>query len=534
MGDVSKTAIKQAGEAYIAKNISIIPVGKDKKPLIEWKNFQTKRATKQDLYLWLACFPEMQLGIVTGKISNLIVVDVDDPKMDLSWLPETVVVKTGSGGFHFYYQYSPGVSNKAGIREKVDIRGDGGYVVAPPSRNLNGEYKVFKNGRTVPFPEGLFLQAPKTHYTQIQTEYEGFSEGRRNDEMTRYIGHLLAKIHPTEWDKIAWKMSLEANRKNTPPLQERELKIIFDSIAGKEKTGNNDRWYKQQEALQTRLIVKNAEDYKDRYTWGTRGLDTTLAIIKRGNFIIVGAKRGSGKTTFTFDLACKNALLGHHVLYVSLEMEEQKIKEDFARKFASITVEEEYDYSVPEYKKMAFDNKIAEINGIDRLYFRGMRRGEAVDWGAIIKIINEFDNLDLIIIDNLDLIEGERNENDLERQKRITRRIMGLTAEKQIPIVLIHHHRKSGKGGGKDYGSDELAGSGKIGDNADVILKITRCGDADSEYPEKYRSVITQQKGRGYQNTSRSVFFVKGSFEDDAPSEEDYYNLPSSNMSLLD
>ena len=517
--------IKKTALEYLKHNISVIPVARDKKPLIKWQEFQTRIALISELDQWIKDYPDMQLGIVTGKISNLIVVDIDDPKIDLTWLPETAIVKTGSGGFHYYYAYTSTFSNKARIKESIDIRADGGYVIAPPSYNLKGQYIVVKKMDCQPFPVHLFTEQKENIYIPTETEYPGYGQGQRNNEMTKYIGHLVAKVHPSEWKNIAWKFAKEANQKNVPPINEFELNTIFQSICQKEKNSVSNRWYKQIDKKDIRLKIKN--DYKSRYTWGTRGLDTSLAIIKRGNFIIVGAKRGSGKTTFTFDMACKNALLAHRVLYISLEMEGDKIKEDFARKYAGWKIAEEYDYEIPEHKQIAFERKIKEINSIEYLFFRGMRRGKSVSWENIVELINEFDDLDLIFIDNLDLIEGEPKENDLERQKRITKNIMGLTAEKQIPIVLIHHHRKN-KVDDKKNDSDELAGSGKIGDNADIILKISKCADPDAPYPEKYKSRIYQQKGRGYPEAIKTVYFIKGSFEDEAPFFEDYDSYSAS------
>jgi hypothetical protein len=511
--------IEQAGIEYLKKNISVIPVSREKKPLIQWAEFQKRRATETEFRQWLRDFPDMQIAAVTGKISGLLVVDIDQVDMDISWLPETATIRSGSGGTHLYYAYTPGFSNKARIKENIDIRGDGGYIILPPSFNLKGQYKTIKAMNCAPFPVHLFTKSEQgaVNYQTIKTEYTGYGQGQRNDEMTRYIGHLLAKIHPSEWETIAWQIAVEANAKNTPPLSEYELKSIFQSISNKEKHNTTERWYKKEEKKKTdkvecNLIVK--KDYLSRYTWGTRGLDTGLAIIKRGNFIIIGASRNSGKTSWSFDFACKNALLGHKVLYISLEMEEIKIKEDFARKYSGITIEEEYDYTVPPTKKEAFQRKMDEISSIKNLFFRGVRRGNGVSWDAVVKIINEFTDLDLIFIDNLDLIEGLPGEQDNDRQKRITKKIMGLTTDKQIPVILIHHHRKKS---GKDYGSDELAGSGKIGDNADIIIKIERNVDPNAPYPDKYESRLYQQKGRGYPQTMKVIYFIKGSFEDVPP-----------------
>lgn len=515
---MSQTAIQQAGLYYIKNKMSIIPVGKNKMPLIAWKEYQTKKVDNEVFLEWCKKFPDMQIGIVTGKISGIVVVDIDKPNVDLGWLPKTAVVKTGSGGFHYYYYWKENVSNKARIKEWIDIRGDGGFVLAPPSFNLKGQYLWIDKKKLAQFPAHLFgaKETPQSYkQSKMKIEYAGFGEGQRNDKMASYIGFVLAKIHPTEWESIAMPLIQSANQKNTPPLCDNELENTYNSIANKEKGNDVARWYKQKES---KLIVK--QDYKSRYTWGTQELDMSFAVIKRGNFIIVGAKRSSGKTTYTFDMACKNAMLGHRVLYISLEMEEKDIINDFARKYACINIREEYYYAIPDYKKFAFNRKVKEIKNIERLYFRGMRRGDNVNWSSVLNLINEFDNLDLIFIDNLDLIESEVGETDIERQKRISKKIMNFTAEKQIPIVLIHHHRKKT---GKDFGSDELSGSGKIADNADVIIKISRNEDTEAVYPEKFETRVNQQKGRGYANAMKKIYFMKGSFEDEPFPIEDYY-----------
>lgn len=510
----------ELAKRYIDFKWSVIPVGKDKRPLIKWAEFQEKRATVDVLSSWMSNYTQMQLGIVTGQISNIIVVDIDDPQMDCSWLPKTLTARTGSGGFHYYYRYTTGYTNKARIKENIDIRADGGYVVVPPSENEKGKYEWIDKSPIAPFPIHLFEKKKQINYQTIKTEYIGYGQGQRNDQMARYTGHILAKIHPSEWETIAYPLIQEANTKNTPPLDDRELRSIFDSIINKEKGNTTERWYKE-EAEKINIEVKN--DYKDRYTWGTNGLDNNLAIIKRGNFIIIGAKRGQGKTSFTFDMACKNALLGHKVLYISLEMEEEKIRQDFARKYSGISVGEEYHYAIPQTKQDAYEKKIGEIKEIQNLYFRGMRRGKTVNWQSVVELINEFKDIDLIFIDNLDLIDDD-SKTDTERQKNITKKIMGFTSEYQIPVILIHHHRKST---GKDFNTDELAGSGKIGDNADIILKIERNNDPEATYPDKYMSRIVQQKSRGYPLTSKIVYFVRGSFEDEAPFIEDNNQIKS-------
>lgn len=526
------SAMFEAGMEYIKNGLSVIPVGMDKKPLIAWKEFQERKATQEEFHNWIRTYKDMQLGVVTGKISNIIVVDIDNPNLDISWLPETTVVKTGSGGKHYYYSYIEGFSNRARIKEFIDIRADGGYVVVPPSKNLNGPYSWEKRVPLAVFPKHLFFKEQEELKISepVDSEYSGFSEGQRNQEMTRYIGHILTKVHPKEWNNIAYPMIELANSRNRPPLPSSELKTIFSSICNRELRDTSNRWYNYPEVKPfkpenspTNLMVK--DNYQLRYTWGTRTLDTNFSIIKRGNFIVLGAKSGSGKTTFAFDMAQKNAVLGHKVLFISLEMDEKEVKDAVARRRAGITVEEEYDYNIPANKQLIFENKIAEINSLTNLYFKGVRRGGGLKWEQILDIIYGYNDLDMIFIDNLDLIEGERGENDWDRQKRVVKKIMGFTSDKRVPIVLIHHYRKIMGKEGKVANVDDLSGSKKICDGADRVLNISRNYDLKAEYPLKYRSLIHLQKGREYDNAMVEVFFIRGTFVDgnDVPSMSDYY-----------
>ncbi|GGD19447.1 bifunctional DNA primase/polymerase [Sinisalibacter lacisalsi] len=101
---------------------------------------------------WWSNYPGANIGIATGPISGLFVVDVDDGPSKTGFvslqtleaehgqLPRDVCVRTGSGGLHIYLMNPQiNVRNSAGkLGENIDIRGDGGYVVAPPSHHVSG------------------------------------------------------------------------------------------------------------------------------------------------------------------------------------------------------------------------------------------------------------------------------------------------------------------------------------------------------------------------------------------------------------
>src|SRR4030065_1045000 len=69
---------------YLKYEYSLIPIDREKKPYIYWKPFQYKRAITEDVFGWYDIFCGVNIGIVTGNISNLAVIDVDD----LNLLPE--------------------------------------------------------------------------------------------------------------------------------------------------------------------------------------------------------------------------------------------------------------------------------------------------------------------------------------------------------------------------------------------------------------------------------------------------------------
>lgn len=126
--------------AYHERGWSVIPV-RGKTPATAWAEYQSRAATKAEIRHWFAAgagdLPN--LAIVTGKLSGLVVVDCDSPE-DATWWenhfpPTSLTVRTGGGGQHFYYRYPDrNVGNRTRVLDRqIDLRGEGGLVVAPPS-----------------------------------------------------------------------------------------------------------------------------------------------------------------------------------------------------------------------------------------------------------------------------------------------------------------------------------------------------------------------------------------------------------------
>lgn len=116
-----------------------------KKPLCPWREFQTRLPQLEEIRAWCRRWPTANVGVVTGAVSGAVVVDVDVAGLDSlrHWeplLPKTWRAQTGGGGAHLYFAH-PGepVPSRTALLPGVDVKGDGGFVVAPPSRHRSGQ-----------------------------------------------------------------------------------------------------------------------------------------------------------------------------------------------------------------------------------------------------------------------------------------------------------------------------------------------------------------------------------------------------------
>ncbi len=248
---MKKTSTFSKAVQLMASGFSIIPVGLNKRPLLPtWKKYQTEAADDEQLSNWWEKHPEANIGIVTGKISGITVIDLDvdekgEVRTPIETFPPTFTVRTGNGGYHLYYKYQQGLTVSANAYPQfpgVDIRNDGGFVVGPYSetsykdektgKKKGGKYEVIKNISPVAFPEKLF--GGKKLKGSVSSKL-GVSKGGRNDTITSFIGQLLqAEQNPERWETEVWPAVQRANKTYAPPLGERELRTSFESICKKE------------------------------------------------------------------------------------------------------------------------------------------------------------------------------------------------------------------------------------------------------------------------------------------------------------
>ena len=202
---------------------------------------------------WFGGLATKNIGITTGIISGIVVLDIDPRhggNESLSALEEkhgalplTLRWQTGGGGQHIIFKHPGGnIRNSVGtLGAGIDVRGDGGYIVAPPSRHNSGNYYTLPEGKSLDtplvLPPAWLLQlmkqggsaGVKSNKPPIkQVVREQVPQGQRNSTIARVSGHLLAKHVDT---RICLDLMLAFNDKYcVPPLDEEEVMRTVASI----------------------------------------------------------------------------------------------------------------------------------------------------------------------------------------------------------------------------------------------------------------------------------------------------------------
>ena len=241
--------VRECALAYAARGWSVIPIeARGKRPLAAWLEFQSRRATPEEIATWYGRWPDANVGIVTGRVSDLLVVDIDARHGGAASLAaiesehgpvaRTVQAATGGGGRHYYFAH-PGVAvpNRVALVPGIDLRGDGGCVVAPPSIHPSGRRYAWVPGsgpdeaRLAPAPEWIWSGATRKGHTQRHWRRlvrEGVAEGERNATIASLAGHLL--WHGVDPEVVTDLLLVWNRARCAPPLEDDEAARVVASI----------------------------------------------------------------------------------------------------------------------------------------------------------------------------------------------------------------------------------------------------------------------------------------------------------------
>ncbi len=179
------------------------------------------------------------VGIVTGRLSGVLVLDVDGPEgaaeLQKHGHPATPMARTASGGMHLYFQH-PEHAVKTGIRVApgLDVKAAGGYVVAPPSVGANGnpyEWIVSPEDADLADPPEWLMRliGPRERKGPAGPVGERIPPGRRNTDLASIAGSMRRRGMGEA--EIAHALSFTNQQRCNPPLDEEEVKTIAASVA---------------------------------------------------------------------------------------------------------------------------------------------------------------------------------------------------------------------------------------------------------------------------------------------------------------
>ena len=429
--------------AYRRRGLSIIPIKpKDKKPYVTWEPYQNEPPSEAVIRHWFTSWPDANVAIVTGAVSDAIVIDLDSaeakekikslvPNYDLAAVPR---VRTGRGGYHLFFKH-PGcaVQTRAGVLPKTDVRADGGYVVTAPSVHENGKpyaWEVKISGDLPPLPPELHKLVTAHGSTSGNAYRERFDtagalsgvpEGQRDETVFKLACKLRTAGVPRE---MAEALILEAAKNCDPSFPER---------VALEKVARSYSRYEPREHTAPRQAeiwpeFQSAEQILDEpdepIIWRLRD-----CLPDEGSSVLVAPPK-IGKTTFASNLALAIArgvpFLGRSTLqcpvaYAYLDGPPKEIKAEFKR---------------------------LGLRRIDPVFIHGgAAPQDCVDW--IMALVDQH-SVRFVVIDTFQKFFKIQNINDYSEVVNKSSPMLDAAGAKHVHVLFLHH---AGKGDRSDLDS---------------------------------------------------------------------------------
>lgn len=202
----------------------------------EW----TRRASCDPSVIRSWDWANRNLAVATGSESGLFVVDVDGNEGCASWTAttrqhqwqaSTLSARTGSGGLHLYFRHprNKTIRNRVRMAAGIDLRGDGGLIIAPPSAHIRGFYRWIDPEDSPATPPAWLLELierPAKHPVGLAA-LDTIPKGQRNVTLFRAACSLRGRGTPP--DEIRAEI-IECNRRHClPPLEAKEIGRLIES-----------------------------------------------------------------------------------------------------------------------------------------------------------------------------------------------------------------------------------------------------------------------------------------------------------------
>lgn len=486
------------------KLVDCAPDKRGKNPMTSWKDCQTELPSADEVRSWWRRWPDANIGMATGRLPGIVVLDCDSGEarrlaLERGGLDRTPAVWTGTpGGTHFWMAH-PGydVHNFAKEIPGTDFRGDGGYVLLPPSLHHKGaRYRWAENTvgmKPAPVPDWLdqLFQAKAQPSTGGEWSGEpidvdemllqGFPEGERDTGLFKLACRFR---HDDQSRDYAEAMIAIAARNCQPPFDVDEAIEKVRYVYQKYEPGgisptvemSEDDWFSP-----TRAGAKPAAESPPAVF--TRPISELLAMPDTDPdwmvdqlFTVasngwVAAEPKVGKSWIVLELAYALSagmpFLGRfaikqqrRVLYVQEEDSVDRVKRRLKRLIRG-------DVTRPPPPDENFRYSIRQGFKLDSLTWLEVLRLEMIEYKS-----------EVVIMDVFNRLHGS-DENKQQEMTSILNNLTRLTNDYGVAFIIVHHNRKPQQGD-EARGNQRIRGSGVLGGWGECSLYLRRSREKDT------------------------------------------------------
>lgn len=472
----------QHAEYLLKRRWSVIPLRpQDKRPLVVWEPYQKTLPTKEQVRKWFTEHPTANVGIVTGKLSSLLVLDVDGAQGAASVadrpIPRTPTVITAKGT-HYYFRYpKQAVRNGVALAPGLDVRAEGGYVVAPPSRHPNGtpyRWGVPPSGPgSAPLaevPEWLLALARETERATFTKTPEGLvPHGERKTYLASIAGSMRRRGMSEEAMYVALLVERDTRCELNPPIPNKEVQAIAKSIGryppeapqqAKPQPGPPEPAAEEVPQPAPILVSDFLKMDLGQEEWLIQGY------IPRNGLTLVVGDAESAKSLFTWTLALCAAsglpLLGQKLLAVEsacqgLVVDDESPPPSLQRRLLRLYAGLPEAADSPAYLIQSTGWTLDSKRDMALLfqYLKGLKCG-------------------MLVLDNFSTLFGRGSQNDPSDVLRHLNPLLHIAHTVSCTVLLIDHERKSQLVTALNDPRERVMGSRMKIAKADSVLSLSR------------------------------------------------------------
>lgn len=473
------------------KSPASVEILKNGKWTKSWKDLEERMSTDEEFTHWFTETKPTGLGVITGKISNITVIDEDSYKAGGLRFTHDSPIKslTAHGGKHYFFKYSPSIKTRGfqkGIN--IEIKNDGGFIVLPPTKIWDDESKKDK------IAEYKWLEArvrmsrlPTIDESDVQ-DYQRSNNatydlhelvnaplGQQHESLRTIALKVLGRFKESEWD-LAFNVIRQFAKEFHPPHpHSRVEKMIRDTANYIRTHGSSESTYESQteipaprninEVAMERLQERELEKIAPKT--GYPELDFIIKGHVPGHVVVMAGVEGIGKTALACNFAERVRKQNKKILYFALEPENTVVEY-----LASVRHDKRFDQLTDE------DLMIEDENIM--IYSKQQCRSIA----DLVKIIRTSKaDYSLIIIDHIGyFIRGKGDF--VQQQSDVMKELASIAKEKHVTVMAITHLRKKTPGQSKKPMpvTDDISGSAAFKNDATDVWLVVRKHKEDDPF----------------------------------------------------